>query len=58
MRIGKHRGCGGEFIATEISNDNITEVTCKKCKQSFLANIVPKRKQKVIAEFERAINNI
>lgn len=55
-RIGKHKGCGGEFHASEISNDRITGVTCDRCRKQFRANIISKQKRQVIAEFERVIN--
>jgi len=57
MRIGKCP-CGGEFIATAIQMDNITEITCKKCGQIGRLDepIIPKRKRELINDFNRAIN--
>ena len=58
MRIGKHIGCGGEFVATEISMDTITEITCKKCGFSKEERIVPKWKRDLIGDFNQAINGV
>ena len=58
MRIGKHKGCGGEFVACEVWNDNIYAVRCGKCGLEIALSqpFVPGWKRELIRRFEQAIN--
>jgi hypothetical protein len=51
-RIGKHKDCGGEFVASAIAMDMIIGKKCKKCGQEFDADIVPKKQRDLIEEYK------
>lgn len=55
-RIGKCKKCKGELISSAIHMDNIIETKCKNCGDIQDVFIIPKKKQKLIREFEQEIN--